>query len=205
MLGYWKNETATAETIKDGWLFTGDLGYLDQENYLYVLGRFKSLLISHDGEKYSPEGIEEAIIDHCPTIDQIVLYNNQSPYTVAVAVPARDKIKSLLKQHPQNDEEEKVHFILNQIQQELAQFKKDGKLQNMFPQRWLPTSIAILPEPFTEANKMLNSTMKIVRRVIEVTYNKEIEYLFTPTGKDIMNNHNKLNIRYYLGENDKKN
>lgn len=199
MLGYWKNETATAETIKDGWLFTGDLGYLDQENYLYVLGRFKSLLISHDGEKYSPEGIEEAIIDHCSLIDQIVLYNNQSPYTVAVAVPAADKINALLKQHPQGGEEEKIQLILNLIQQELAQFKKGGKLQDMFPQRWLPTSVAIAPEPFTEANKMLNSTMKIVRRVIEDTYNKEIEYLFAASGKDILNDQNRRNIRKYMG------
>ncbi len=200
MLGYWKNEAATAEAIKDGWLFTGDLGYLDQENYLYVLGRFKSLLISHDGEKYSPEGIEEAIIDHCSLIDQIVLYNNQSPYTVALAVTAVDKIKALLKQHPQSNEDEKVDFFLNQIQQELAQFKKGGKLQDMFPQRWLPVSLAIVPEPFTETNKMLNSTMKIVRRVIEDTYNKDIEYLFTPVGKEIMNDQNKQIIKKYLEE-----
>jgi long-chain acyl-CoA synthetase len=198
MLGYWKNESATAETVKDGWLFTGDLGYLDQENYLYVLGRFKSLLISHDGEKYSPEGIEEAIIDHCSLIDQIILYNNQSPYTVALAVPAADKIKSLLKHHPQGNKEENAQFILNQIQQELAQFKKGGKLQDMFPQRWLPVSLALVPEPFTEGNKMLNSTMKIVRRVIEETYYNNIEFLFTPAGKDFMNEANRLNISKYF-------
>ena len=51
MKGYWKNPEATADTIKDNWLFTGDLGYLDSDNYLYVLGRFKSLLIGADGEK----------------------------------------------------------------------------------------------------------------------------------------------------------
>ena len=150
-----------------------------------------------------PEGIEEAIIDHCSLIDQIVLYNNQSPYTVGIAVPAGDKIKSLLKQHPQTSEDKKVQFILNEIQQELAQFKKGGKLQDMFPQRWLPTCLAIAPEPFTEANKMLNSTMKIVRRVIEDTYNKEIEFLFTPSGKDILNDQNRENIRQYVGGNNK--
>ncbi len=56
MKGYWKNERATREAIRDGWLFTGDMGYLDKDRFLYVLGRFKSLLISDDGEKYSPEG-----------------------------------------------------------------------------------------------------------------------------------------------------
>jgi long-chain acyl-CoA synthetase len=55
MAGYYKNEKATAETIKDGWLHTGDMGYMDKDGFLYVVGRFKSLLISSDGEKYSPQ------------------------------------------------------------------------------------------------------------------------------------------------------
>ena len=63
MKGYWKNEKATRETLRDGWLHTGDMGYMDEDGFLFVLGRFKSLLISDDGEKYSPEGIEETISD----------------------------------------------------------------------------------------------------------------------------------------------
>ena len=83
MAGYWKNEKSTEDTIKDGWLYTGDLGYMDDDNFLVVLGRFKSLLIGSDGEKYSPEGIEEAIVSYSPFIDQIMLYNNQNNYTSA--------------------------------------------------------------------------------------------------------------------------
>lgn len=56
MAGYWKNPEATAEAIRDGWLHTGDMGYVSQDEFLYVLGRFKSLLIASDGEKYSPRG-----------------------------------------------------------------------------------------------------------------------------------------------------
>ena len=87
MMGYWKNERATSDAIKEGWLFTGDLGYLDKDGFLFVLGRNKSLLIGSDGEKYSPEAIEEAITEHSKFIDQIMLYNNQSPYTIALLVP----------------------------------------------------------------------------------------------------------------------
>mgnify|MGYP000248208206 CR=1 FL=1 len=79
MLGYYKNEEATREVIdKDGWLHTGDLGYLHPDGWLYVLGRFKSLLIANDGEKYSPEGIEETIAEQSKYIDSCILYNNQS-------------------------------------------------------------------------------------------------------------------------------
>jgi long-chain acyl-CoA synthetase len=87
MAGYWNNPKATAETVVDGWLHTGDMGYMDPDGFLYVLGRFKSLLIANDGEKYSPEGIEEAIVDQSSIIDQCMLFNNQSPYTVGLVVP----------------------------------------------------------------------------------------------------------------------
>src|SRR4030043_1163446 len=92
MKGYWKNENATRETIRNGWLHTGDMGYVDRDGFLYVLGRFKSLLISDDGEKYSPEGIEETIADRSPYIDQMMLYNNQKKYTSALVVPNGDAL-----------------------------------------------------------------------------------------------------------------
>ena len=60
---------------------------IDSERFLYVLGRFKSLLIADDGEKFSPEGIEEALVDQSPYIEQVMLHNNQSPYTVALLFP----------------------------------------------------------------------------------------------------------------------
>ncbi len=95
MHGYWKNETATREAIKDGWLYTGDMGYMTEDGFLYVLGRFKSLLIADDGEKFSPEGIEEAISEQSKYIDQCMLYNNQKPYTVALIVPNQHTLKGL--------------------------------------------------------------------------------------------------------------
>ncbi|MCK9304455.1 MAG: AMP-binding protein, partial [Bacteroidales bacterium] len=76
MACYWKNPKATSETVKDGWLYTGDLGYLDKDGFLYVQGRFKSLLIGSDGEKYSPEEIEETMVTQSRLIQQIMLYNN---------------------------------------------------------------------------------------------------------------------------------
>ena len=97
MAGYWKNEKATREVLRDGWLYTGDLGYLDADGFLYVLGRMKSLLIASDGEKYSPETIEETISEASPYIEQIMLYNDQSPYTVALLVPNKEALLRWLK------------------------------------------------------------------------------------------------------------
>ena len=188
MAGYWKNPQATAETLKDGWLYTGDLGYMSHEGLLYVKGRFKSLLISSDGEKYSPEGIEEAMVEHCSYIDQIMLYNNQNPYTVALVVPAKDNLrKALTAEGLTLDTEEGKKRALQMIADEMGRFRKGGSMQGMFPERWLPSSVAILPEPFTEQNQMINSTMKLVRGKVEKAYADRIEHLYTSEGKQIIN------------------
>ena len=191
MAGYWKNPESTAETIKDGYLYTGDLGYMTKEGLLYVKGRFKSLLISSDGEKYSPEGIEEAMVQLAPSIDQVMLYNNQSTYTTAVVVPNKDYLKRALKDNGLSlDTEEGRIEALKLVEADVAMFKKGGEHETMFPDRWLPAAIAVLAEPFTEQNQMINSTMKMVRGKIEKAYADRIAYMYTPEGKQLLNPQN---------------
>ncbi len=199
MKGYWKNEEASQSTVKDGWLYTGDMGSLDEEGYLYVWGRFKSLLISADGEKYSPEGIEEAIMDHCSLVESIVLHNNQNPYTVGLVVPSRDNIWAWMRNHKKSIESDHdLVEILNMIKQEVGQFKTGGNNGQMFPQRWLPTAIAILPEAFSEENKLINTTMKVVRSKVEEYFRQELDFLYTADGKEITNANNISNLRIFL-------
>ena len=136
MVGYWKNEKATRETIRDGWLYSGDLGYVDKDGFLYVLGRAKSLLIGHDGEKYSPEGIEEAIVGNSVYIDQIMLHNNQSTYTIALVVLNKDYIiKFLNQQHLSPQDEVAQEKVLKLIETEINQYKVGGKYAGEFPER----------------------------------------------------------------------
>ncbi len=196
MAGYWENEEATNNTIKNGWLHTGDLGYMDGDGFLYVLGRFKSLLIADDGEKFSPEGIEEAMMQHCNFIDQCMMYNNQKPYSVMLVVSSRDIIKRWLSENNlSTDKEEGWHAALKELENQLSIYRTGGQYQDMFPQRWLPAAIGILPEPFTEDNRMVNSTMKIVRSKITEAYQDIIDYLYTPNAKNIQNEKNINTVR----------
>ena len=191
MFGYWKNDAATREAVKDGWLYTGDMGYMTEDGYLYVLGRFKSLLIADDGEKFSPEGIEEAISEQSKYIDQCMLYNNQKPYTVALIVPNQHALKLYLEERNLTaDTEEGRRIVLNLIDNEVNEYRTNGKYGKMFPQRWLPVAIAILDEGFTEENGLMNSTMKIVRGKIMDKYQELIEFLYTPEAKDVTNERN---------------
>jgi long-chain acyl-CoA synthetase len=196
MVGYWKNEKATRETIRDGWLYSGDLGYVDKDGFLYVLGRAKSLLIGHDGEKYSPEGIEEAIVGNSVYIDQIMLHNNQSTYTIALVVLNKDNIiKFLNQQHLSPQDDVAQEKVLKFIESEIDQYRAGGKYAGEFPERWLPAAIAVLGEGFTEQNHFLNSTLKMVRGKITEFYKDRIDFLFTTEGKDICNHQNKMIVK----------
>ena len=257
MAGYWKNPESTADTVKDGWLYTGDLGYMSKEGLLYVKGRFKSLLISSDGEKYSPEGIEEAFVGQSKYIDQVMLYNNQSPYTVALIVPNKDnflyvlgRFKSLLissdgeKYSPEGMEEamvdksplidqimiynnqnpytialvvaskENLNRVLDErgikgeerskegvrlVAQEVAKYRSGGAYSDEFPDRWVPAVIAIADEPFTEQNGLVNSTMKVVRNKVEKHFADAISHAYTPEGKATENSRNIEAMRKLLG------
>jgi long-chain acyl-CoA synthetase len=193
MLGYWKNPEATAETIRNGWLHTGDMGYMDSDGFLYVLGRFKSLLISSDGEKYSPEGIEEGIVDKSNYIEQMMLHNNQDPYTVALVVPDKEQLKKYMQSiRPELswDTKEAKELALLKIQEIINAYKANGAYAGEYPERWLPAAIAVLPEGFTEQNLLLNSTMKMVRGRIEEKYAGLLKYLYTAEGKNIVNSQN---------------
>lgn len=193
MAGYWKNPTATAETVVDGWLHTGDMGYMRDEQFLYVVGRFKSLLISADGEKYSPEGFEDSLTDSSKFIDQVVLHNNQDPYTTVIIVPNKEALKEYVKSgNPGIDlaSREAKELMLKKIQEEVNSYRRGGSREGMFPERWLPAAIIVADEPFTEQNHMVNSTMKIVRGKVEKHYADRIEYALTPEGKNLLNEKN---------------
>jgi long-chain acyl-CoA synthetase len=199
MKGYWKNEKATNETLRNGWLHTGDIGYLDHDGFLYVLGRFKSLLIGNDGEKYSPEGIEEALTDQSEYIDQVMLHNNQNPFTVGLIVPNAAALKEYVKSQgadPKSDEG--INMALEKIKSEVAEYFSGGKYAEMFPSRWLPASIGIPDESFNEANGLMNATMKVIRGNIEKHYSDLLEYLYTPEGKNIINDKNRESMKKWM-------
>lgn len=201
MLGYWNNPEASALALRGGWLFTGDLGYMDKEGFLYVLGRYKSLLIADDGEKFSPESIEEAYIGQSQYISQCMLFNNQNPYTIVLIVPEKAALLSHLRHKGlEPDSEAGIHEAIHCIGHELNQYRKHGHYGSMFPHRWLPAAIGILPAPFSEDNHMINTTMKMVRGKITVHYKRLIDYLYTSDGKDLYHKKNVENMRGFLGK-----
>ena len=188
MAGYWKNPKSTADTIVDGWLHTGDMGYMRDAEMLYVVGRFKSLLIASDGEKYSPESIEESLVENSRYIDGALLHNSQDPYTIALVTPNKEALKSWARENGLDPETDAAREkMLGKIQEEVNSYRKGGRNSGAFPERWLPAAICVLPEPWTEQNHFLNSSMKVVRGRVEEAYKANLEFAYTPQGKNIVN------------------
>ena len=198
MAGYWKNPEATADTVRDGWLHTGDMGYVSEDEFLYVLGRFKSLLIASDGEKYSPEGMEEAIVDKSPYIDQILIYNNQSPFTGAIVVPNRDALRRELTSR-NVAEAQRAEVAAEIIGAEIGNYRAGGIYAGEFPERWLPAGLAIVDEAFTEQNGLVNSTMKIVRGKVETYFADRLDYLYEAGGRNLKNEKNLASLQKIVG------
>ncbi len=191
MAGYWKNPASTANTIVDGWLHTGDMGYMRDAEMLYVVGRFKSLLIAADGEKYSPEGIEENIVESSKYIDGAILHNSQDPYTIILITPNKEALRAYAKglglDPTTREAKEKM---LELLQSEVNMYRRGGRQHGAFPERWLPAAVCVLPEPWTEQNHFLNSSMKVVRGRVEEAYKDRMEFAYTPEGKNIVNDLN---------------
>lgn len=180
MKGYLKNKEATEEVIKEEWLWTGDLGYFDEDGFLVVTGREKALLIAEDGEKYSPEEIEESITSNAPLIHQAMLYNNQKRFTSAVITLDETKVKKYLKEYQIKDSSKLLEIIENEIKS----FKNDPVYKTKFPSIWMPSIFYIAPNEFSEENQQVNSTLKMVRYKIEEAYSNEIEEIYSSGGSE---------------------
>ena len=120
-----------------------------------------------------------------------MLYNNQKAYTVALIVPNQHALKIYLEERNYTaDSDEGKRAVATLLENEVNEYRTNGKYGHMFPQRWLPVALGILEEGFNEENGLMNSTLKIIRGKIMEKYMDIIDYLYTPDAKDISNERN---------------
>jgi long-chain acyl-CoA synthetase len=96
--GYWRNPTATADTIVDGWLHTGDLGEIDADGFLAIPGRKKDLIITAGGKNIAPANFENEL-RQARWISHAVMYGDARPYPVALVTLDADEILPWARQH----------------------------------------------------------------------------------------------------------
>ena len=153
MLGYWNNEEETKKVLKNGWLYTGDIGKLEN-NYLKITDRKKDILITPGGDNISPLKIEN-LLTGSQMIDQAIVYGDNKPYLVALIILNKEfenKKESLEK------EIENINKYLTKVE----------KLKKYF----------VIKENFTIDNGMMTPTLKLKRFKIINKYKNEFEKLY---------------------------
>lgn len=175
---YWQKPEATIEAFtEDNWFKTGDLGRLDKENFLYIIGRKKDLIVNAGGKKISPVLIEESL-KVCPYIDQVAIFGDKQKWLIAlITLHTSIVLKQILGEAgeskiddwPKIAESDEVKKLigseLEKLCSHLAEHEKIRKFK-------------ILVEPFSQAKDELTHTMKLKRRIIEKNYAQEINKLY---------------------------
>ncbi len=154
MQGYWKDKKSTDKTIIDGWLHTGDLGLIDDENYLKILGRKNEMIVNSGGENIAPAPLEELLLSY-DEIDQIMIFGHEKPYLVALVHPS-DEI---------GQNKKLIQSIFDNVNQNLSSIKKIRKFH-------------LIKTPFSIETLELTPTLKIKRRIVEKNYHKELASLY---------------------------
>jgi long-chain acyl-CoA synthetase len=193
MKGYFKNPEATAEALHDGMLWTGDLGYIDNDDFLYVVGRAKALLIADDGEKYSPEEIEEAIITSTDLVDQIMVWCDHKKYSCALVTLDTTKLQRFIAAKGLSTPEQ----VCEALTKEFYAFKSDPKAKKV-QNAWIPATFQIVPAAFSEKDGTVSSTMKLVRYKIAEVYRDLIDYSYTPEGSNTVNKRNIESLAIFM-------
>jgi long-chain acyl-CoA synthetase len=190
MKGYYQNPDATATALRDGWLFTGDLAYLDEDRFLVVVGREKALLIAEDGEKYSPEEIEEAVTFSTDAIEQIMVWCDQKKYTTALVTLDTGRIEALAKERGIGT----ADGLLKALQEEFVRYKSDPKAKNV-QTNWMPAVFQIVSQGFSDRDGSVNSMMKLVRHRVAELHRDLLDYSYTSEGSKTINPRNLATVR----------
>ncbi len=173
MKGYYNNPEETSKTIIDGWLHTGDLGELDEDGYIKITDRKKSLFKSSGGKYIAPTHIEELILQ-IPYIDQVLIVGNEKMYVTALIVLESEGLKSLAEELRIKQDE---NYIENETIKKRIQADINQKQQHLAPHERI-RKFTILKEPFTIENGELTPTLKIKRKFVEEKYKDIIDKMY---------------------------
>jgi long-chain acyl-CoA synthetase len=172
MQGYWKDEEATANTLKDGWLHTGDVGVIDEDGYIKITDRKKDLIVNSGGDNISPQRVEGFLLLQ-PEIAQAIVYGDRKPYLVALIVPDEETVKRLTSR----DQIEGEPADKNQALRDAVGQAVKRTNANLSPIERV-RKFHIMSEPFTVDNQMMTPTMKLRRGVINERYSQLVESLY---------------------------
>lgn len=174
MQGYWRDPALTAQTVRDGWLHTGDIGELDDDGYLRITDRKKDIIVNSGGDNISPQRVE-GLLTLEPEIAQAMVHGDRRPHLVGLLVPDADWLRSWADSNgcaadlPALCENADFRAALGG-----AVERVNKNLSNIERVR----RFIVAREPFTIENRQMTPTLKVRRHRIRAEYGDTLEALY---------------------------
>ena len=162
MKGYWSDEAATANTIKDGWLYTGDIAEISDDGYISITGRKKDIIVNSGGDNIAPSRVE-AMLTIEPEIEQAMVDGDKRPWLVSVIVPSDELAKQFAK-----DKKGLKAAVQNAVDKANSRLSQIEKVRRF----------VLADEPFSTENGQMTPTMKARRHVVKDVYGDKIDALY---------------------------
>lgn len=179
MKGYYKNPEATAEVLKDGWLYTGDIGQWEDGKYLKIVDRKKEMFKTSGGKYVVPQQIEKVMTEN-KFISQMMVIGENRKFPAALIIPAHDAVREYLKSIGKdvsslsNEELILLPEVKNKIEEEIKVLNKNfGNWEQI-------KSFALLAHEWSVEPGELTPTLKMKRKIIEKKYADALEKVSMP-------------------------
>ena len=174
--GYFKDENQLNIFNKDGWLCTGDLGFLDKQGFLTVIGREKEMLVTSGGKNVWPEPIEN-LLNNDKFISQSMVVGNCQKFISALIVPDWQEVEIYFKQNNLKMEEHDK-LVKNDLLLEIFQKRLDEKINPNLNEFEKIKKFKLVGQEFSQSQDELTATLKLRRHIIETHYAKKIESMY---------------------------
>jgi long-chain acyl-CoA synthetase len=174
MRGYWRDESGTAQVLRDGWLHTGDVGVIDQDGFLQITDRKKDIIVNSGGDNIAPQRVE-GILALQPEIGQVIVYGDGQPHLVALIVPDAEFAKGYARQHKlQSDLDELVQH--EDFERAIGEAVARANTGLSVIER--VRHFRLMPEAFTVENGTMTPTLKLKRPLIYRLHRELFESMY---------------------------